>query len=57
VHLSDWQRQGDGFVPRRRRSLQARAIVTEQPVHLQKLHDPESGLALIRPEADTKHGF
>jgi uncharacterized protein len=26
-------------------------IVTEQPAHLQKVHDPESGLALIRPEA------
>ena len=26
-------------------------IVTEQAAHLQKVHDPESGLALIRPEA------
>jgi predicted DNA-binding protein with PD1-like motif len=24
-------------------------IVTEPPVHVQKVHDPESGLALIRP--------
>lgn len=26
-------------------------IVTESPAHLQKVHDPESGLALIRPNA------
>lgn len=26
-------------------------IVTESPAHLRKVHDPESGLALIRPEA------
>jgi hypothetical protein len=25
-------------------------IVTEQPAHLQKVHDPESGLALIAPD-------
>jgi hypothetical protein len=25
-------------------------IVTESPAHLHKFHDPESGLALIRPE-------
>ena len=30
-------------------------IVTEQPVHLQKVHDPETGLALIRPEASRNH--
>ena len=26
-------------------------ILTESPAHLRKVHDPESGLALIRPEA------
>jgi predicted DNA-binding protein with PD1-like motif len=26
-------------------------IVTESPAHLRKRHDPESGLALIRPDA------
>jgi predicted DNA-binding protein with PD1-like motif len=29
-------------------------IVTEQPAHLQKVHDPESGLALIRPQAPAR---
>jgi predicted DNA-binding protein with PD1-like motif len=29
-------------------------IVTEQPAHLQKVHDPESGLALIRPNAKSR---
>jgi predicted DNA-binding protein with PD1-like motif len=27
-------------------------IVTESPIHLRKVKDPESGLALIRPAAD-----
>lgn len=26
-------------------------IMTESPAHLRKVHDPESGLALIRPQA------
>ncbi|WP_315784616.1 MULTISPECIES: hypothetical protein [unclassified Bradyrhizobium] len=26
-------------------------IITETPAHLRKFHDPESGLALIRPDA------
>jgi predicted DNA-binding protein with PD1-like motif len=26
-------------------------ILTESPAHLRKVHDPESGLALIRPQA------
>ncbi len=26
-------------------------VLTESPVHLRKVHDPESGLALIRPQA------
>jgi uncharacterized protein len=26
-------------------------VLIEQPAHLRKVHDPESGLALIRPEA------
>jgi len=25
-------------------------VLTEQPVHLHKAYDPQSGLALIRPE-------
>jgi predicted DNA-binding protein with PD1-like motif len=25
-------------------------ILTESPAHLQKVHDPQSGLALIRPK-------
>jgi hypothetical protein len=28
-------------------------ILTELPDHLRKMHDPESGLALIRPEGET----
>jgi predicted DNA-binding protein with PD1-like motif len=31
-------------------------ILTESPAHLQKVHDPESGLALIRPEPDRRRG-
>ena len=31
-------------------------ILTEQPAHLQKIHDPESGLALIAPEKTTGAG-
>ena len=30
------------------------AILTESPAHLRKVHDPESGLSLIRPNADPK---
>jgi predicted DNA-binding protein with PD1-like motif len=32
------------------------AILTESPVHLQKVHDPQSGLALIRPDAGRQRG-
>jgi uncharacterized protein len=28
-------------------------ILTESPAHLQKIHDPQSGLALIRPDRDS----
>jgi hypothetical protein len=28
-------------------------ILTEPPAHLMKAHDPESGLALIRPDMTT----
>jgi hypothetical protein len=31
-------------------------ILTESPAHLQKVHDPESGLALIRPDEGRKRG-
>ena len=31
-------------------------IVTESPVHLRKIHDPESGLALIQPDAEAHSG-
>jgi len=31
-------------------------ILTESPAHLQKVHDPQSGLALIRPEVGRQRG-
>lgn len=31
-------------------------ILTESPAHLQKVHDPDSGLALIRPDEDRRRG-
>jgi uncharacterized protein len=29
-------------------------ILTESPAHLRKRHDPETGLALIKPQTDQK---
>jgi uncharacterized protein len=31
-------------------------ILTESPAHLQKVYDPESGLALIRPDQERRRG-
>lgn len=31
-------------------------VITDAPRHLQKTHDPETGLALINPRATARHG-
>ncbi|MGE0746952.1 MAG: PPC domain-containing DNA-binding protein [Rhodospirillales bacterium] len=53
VHLIVGRRDGSalaGHLERAHVRPTLEVILTESPAHLRRVHDPESGLALIRPE-------
>jgi len=54
VHLVVGRRDGSalaGHLERAHVRPTLEVVLTETPAHLRRVHDPESGLALIRPEA------
>lgn len=54
VHLIVGKRDGTAMVGHLERAHvrpTLEVMLTETPAHLRRVHDPESGLALIRPEA------